>query len=91
MNMWNCKYCLKTINLNQKELHQATARHKFKARWVKYHNLYNEMIKELDSDHKLLNYSFEEYEARESDIIKELDELLTAGIFDDQPDDLEIV
>ena len=85
--MWTCEYCFKTISLKQKDLHCKTNRHKFKARWAKYFSLYDELIKELDEDNKLLNYSLKEYEDREFDIIKELDQLLISGIFDETPDE----
>ena len=87
MNLWKCRYCMKTFFINQKDIHIRTSRHKFKARWAKYFSMYDQLIHALDEEKKLFNYSLEEYEARESDIIKELDQLLISGNFDNLPDE----
>ena len=86
MIQWRCNYCMKDFYVDCKSIHVQTARHKFKARWAKYFLMYDELIKQLDEDKKLLNYSPEEYETKEAEIIKELDELLVAGLFDNYPD-----
>ena len=87
MNLWTCAYCLITVRSEQKDLHCQTNRHKMRVRIKNYCDLYERLMKELDANKKLFNYSIEECESRESDIIKELDKLLAAGIFDNQADE----
>ena len=84
MDKWNCDCCLITVKNEQKDLHCKTNRHRMRARIKNYCDLYERLMKELESDKILFNYSLEECEEKESEIIKELDELLTAGIFDNQ-------
>ena len=87
MDQWNCRYCMKTFHINQKDFHTKTNRHKFKARWAKYFSTYDQLINMLNEDNKLFNYSLDEYNEKENDIIKELDLMLISGLFDNLPDE----
>ena len=59
-------------------------RNKMRVRIINYLHYYDKMMDEVDSDSRLFNYSEEELLLKEFEIIKELDRLLIAGIFDNQ-------
>ena len=88
---WYCEYCLTTLKIEHKASHCETKKHKFQARLAKYCALYDKLIELLYEDKRLYNLSEEECDDREIHILKEVDQMLISGVFDNQPDGIEFI